>query len=261
MMPASDLDVEASNRSCSTPTFLWSSLEASSSSRPPPIELITTTCEGDTTYKTLSTLSPLSDLTPSEGTSSNHRLLSNILLAKNVRLECIVAGLSSENRLMSSRLELAMATNIQLQQEEQEEQEEEGEEGEEEDEEGQQEEALGISKFDVVTNRSHLEKYKNGHKQFKKIMHQSTGRRNCFGTPLGKRLYAHAAALSPQNSFKNLEMILALNQAAFLVDSGVGLKNIDLEKIAKTVPSASTLKEFVIDSATDSAFQAWEEIV
>jgi hypothetical protein len=56
-------------------------------------------------------------------------------------------------------------------------------------------------------------------------------------------------------------MILALNQAAFLVDSGVTLKNIDLKKIAKTAPSASTLKEFVIDSATDSAFQAWDEVV
>jgi hypothetical protein len=57
-------------------------------------------------------------------------------------------------------------------------------------------------------------------------------------------------------------MILALNQAAFLVDSGIGMtKSIDLENIAKTVPSASTLKEFVIDAATDSAFQAWKEIV
>jgi hypothetical protein len=92
-------------------------------------------------------------------------------------------------------------------------------------------------------------------------MHQSTGRGNYFGTPLGKKLYAHAAALSPQKSFKNLEMILALNQAVFLVDSGVCLKNIDLEKIAKTVLSATALKEFVIDSATDSAFQAWDEIV
>jgi hypothetical protein len=43
--------------------------------------------------------------------------------------------------------------------------------------------------------------------------------------------------------------------------SGVGLKNIDLEKIAKTVPSALMLGDFVIDSATYSAFQAWDEIV
>jgi hypothetical protein len=42
-------------------------------------------------------------------------------------------------------------------------------------------------------------------------------------------------------------MILALNQAAFLVDSGVRLKNIDLKKM----PSATRLKELVIDSATD----------
>jgi hypothetical protein len=49
-------------------------------------------------------------------------------------------------------------------------------------------------------------------------------------------------------------MILALNQAAFLVDSGIGISSIDLEKIAKTVPSASTLKDFVIDAATVGAF-------
>jgi hypothetical protein len=54
-------------------------------------------------------------------------------------------------------------------------------------------------------------------------------------------------------------MILVLNQAAFLVDSGIGMNSIDLEKIAKTVPSASTLKDFVINAATRSAFQAWEE--
>ncbi len=39
------------------------------------------------------------------------------------------------------------------------------------------------------------------------------------------------------------------------------MQSIDSENIAKTVPSASTLKEFVIDAATDSAFQAWKEIV
>jgi hypothetical protein len=103
-------------------------------------------------------------------------------------------------------------------------------------------------------------KYKNGNDQFKKILNQATGRGNYYGKPLGKKLYAHTAALSPQNSFKNLEMILALNQAAFLVDSGIGISSIDLEKIAKTVPYASTLKDFVINAATGSTFQAWEEI-
>jgi hypothetical protein len=141
-----------------------------------------------------------------------------------------------------------MATTSQLQQDQEEEL-------------SQQQEAMAILKFDVLTNGSHHAKYKNGHEQFKMIMHQSTGRGNYSGTQIGKKLYAHAAAISPQNSFKNLEMILALNQAAFLVGSGVELRNIDLKKIAKTVPSALTLKEFVINFATVSAFQAWDEIV
>jgi abortive infection bacteriophage resistance protein len=100
------------------------------------------------------------------------------------RLEDVVAGLSFENELMSSRLQIARATNSQLQQDQEEEL-------------SQQQEAMAISKFDILTNRSHHAKYKNGHEQFKKIMHQSSGRANYFGTPLGKKLYAHAAALSP----------------------------------------------------------------
>ena len=65
MPPVSDVNMEASNLSCSTPKFLGSSFEAPSSSPFPPIEQITTACEGDTTCTTPSTLSPLSDLTPS----------------------------------------------------------------------------------------------------------------------------------------------------------------------------------------------------
>jgi hypothetical protein len=232
--PPSDQDVEASNLSRSTPTFLGSSSsEASSPSRSPSIEVITTTtCEG-TAYTTPSTLS---DLTQSEGTPPNEpqagHLLSNILaqnerlediVAQNERLEDIVAGLSIENKLMSSRLQMARATNSQLQQDQEEEL-------------SQQQEAMAVSKFDMLTNRSHHAKYKNGHEQFKKIMHQSTGRGNYFGTPLGKKLYAHAAALSPQNSFKNLEMILALNQAAFLVDSGVELKTFTSKRLRRLCP-------------------------
>jgi hypothetical protein len=89
--PPLDQDMEASNLSRSTPTFpRSSSSEASSSSRSPSIEVITTTCEG-TAYTAPSTLS---DLTQSEGTPLNEsqagHLLSNIL-AQNERLEDIVA--------------------------------------------------------------------------------------------------------------------------------------------------------------------------
>jgi hypothetical protein len=82
-------------------------------------------------------------------------LLSNILAqtkrledidAQNKRLEDTVAGLSFENKLMSSKLQLARATDSQQLQQEQ-------EEGQ-----GQKQEAMAISKFDVLTNWLHNEK-------------------------------------------------------------------------------------------------------
>jgi hypothetical protein len=183
------------------------------------------------------------------------------------RLEDVIAGLSSQNQVLSLKLQIACATNSRLVSDEEEEQEH--DEGEEQEQEEEQEEEQGlqeetgapISKWDIVTNQSHHLKYKNGNDQFKKILNQATGQGNYYGKPLGQKLYAHAAAITPQNTFKNLEMILALNQAALLVDSGIGISSIELEKTAKTVPSASTVKDFVIDAATNSAFQAWEEIV
>jgi hypothetical protein len=71
-------------------------------------------------------------------------------------------GLSFKNKLMSSRLQLAGATNSHFQEEQ------------EEEDQGQQQEATAMPKFDLFTNWSHHEKCKNGHKQFKKITHQST---------------------------------------------------------------------------------------
>jgi hypothetical protein len=135
--------------------------------------------------------------------------------------------------VLSLKLQIACLVSDEEEEQEHDEGEEQEQEQEEEQEEeqGQQEEAgEPISKWDIVTNRSHRLKYKNGNDQFKKIRNQTTGRGNYYGKPLGKKLYAHAAALSPQNAFKNLEMISALNQAAFLVDSGIGISSINLKK-------------------------------
>jgi hypothetical protein len=235
MLP-SDQDVEAYNLSCSSPSFVESSLAAPPAlSQPPPVKEISTT----NTPSALWVPSVNSDHSPFDA----HTMLN--ILAQNSRLEDVIAGLSSQNQVLSLKLQIACATNSWLVSDEEEEQEhDEGEEQEQEEEQdkeqeeeqGQQEEAgAPISKWDIVTNRSHHLKYKNGNDQFKKILNQATGWGNYYGKPLGKKLYAHAAALSPQNSFKNLEMILALNQAAFLVDSGIGISSIDLEKIAKTI--------------------------
>jgi hypothetical protein len=69
--PPSNQGVKASNLSCSTPMLFLgsSSWEASSPSRSPSIEVITTTCEG-TAYSTPSTLS---DLTQSEAPPQMNR--------------------------------------------------------------------------------------------------------------------------------------------------------------------------------------------
>jgi hypothetical protein len=93
-------------------------------------------------------------------------------------------------------------------------------------------------------------------------MKQAMGSGRYIGkVPLAEQLYGAAAVLSPQNSLKDVELALALTQAAFLVDCGVGLEERDLQKIANTVPSARTLQAFMNDAAADSAFEAWHEIV
>jgi hypothetical protein len=79
------------------------------------------------------------------------------------------------------------------------------------------------------------------------------------GSALGKRLYGAAVALNPQSSFKALELTFALSHAALLADAGVNL--VKLSDLAYSVPSGSTLSEFVADAATDSKFVAAEEIL
>jgi hypothetical protein len=208
MVLPSDQDVKAYNPSCSSPSLVESSLVTPPrclSNSPHPVKEITTN-----TPSALSALSVNSNHSPSDA----HTMFN--ILAHNNRLEDVVAGLSLQNQMLSSELQSACATNSQLVSDEEEKQElldeEEEKEQEQEEEQGQKQEAAApISKWDIVTNRSRHLKYKNGHDQFKKILNQATGRGKYYGTPLGKKLYAHAAALSPQISFKNLEMILALN--------------------------------------------------
>ena len=55
-----------------------------------------------------------------------------------------------------------------------------------------------------------------------------------------------------------MEVTTALVHATLLADAGI---DTDYKVIARNAPSASTLKEFIIDAATDSTFDAVEEIV
>jgi hypothetical protein len=148
MLP-SDQDVEAYNLSCSSPSFVESSLAAPPAlSQPPPVKEISTT----NTPSALSALSVNSDHSPFDA----HTMLNK--LAQNSRLADVIAGLSSQNQVLSLKLQIVCATNSRLVSDEEEEQEhDEGEEQEQEEEQeeeqGQQEEAgAPISKWDIVTD-------------------------------------------------------------------------------------------------------------
>jgi hypothetical protein len=90
----SDQDVEAYNLSCSSPSFVESSLVAPQlSQQSPPVKEITTN-----TPSALSALSVNSDHSPFDA----HTMFN--ILAHNNRLEDVVAGLSLQNQMLSSEL-------------------------------------------------------------------------------------------------------------------------------------------------------------
>ena len=110
----SDQDVEAYNLSCSSPSFVESSLAAPPAlSQPPPVKEISTT----NTPSALSALSVNSDHSPFDA----HTMFN--ILARNNRLEDVVAGLSLQNQMLSSELQSARARNSQLVSDEEEKQE------------------------------------------------------------------------------------------------------------------------------------------
>jgi hypothetical protein len=95
------------------------------------------------TPSALSALSVNSDHSPFDA----HTMLN--ILAQNTRLEDVIAGLSSQNQVLSLKLQIACATNSQLVSDEEEEQEHvEGEEQEQE----QEEAGAPISNWDIVRN-------------------------------------------------------------------------------------------------------------
>ena len=75
--------------------------------------------------------------------------------------------------------------------------------------------------------------------QLASFVKQATKRKQYNSSELGKRIYGGMDALSPQTSFDNLEMIVALLHAALLADSGIPF---DVAKVSYTVPSSQTLK-------------------
>jgi hypothetical protein len=194
-------------------------------------------------------------------------MLSDIL-EQNKRMEDIVLGLASQNvALVSENINLQSQLDLRtpMAQPDPPIEEVDGPEEHEQNENAAiQDEGSGISNQHTIVHGSHLSRYINGHHKFAKVLNRAIGTSRYTGSsPLAKQLCATAAALSPQNSFKNMELVLALllNQATFRVDCDIGLKEEDISKLANTVSSASKLKDFVADAAADSSFEAWDEIV
>ena len=65
--------------------------------------------------------------------------------------------------------------------------------------------------------------------QLASFVKQATKRKKYNGSELFKRLFGRMAALSPQTSFDNLEMIVALLHAALLADSAIP---VDVAKVS-----------------------------
>ena len=66
----------------------------------------------------------------------------------------------------------------------------------------------------TLVHNSHLQRYKNGLTNFRKVMDQVSGGSKYKGTVLGRRLYGAAAALNRQSSLKNLEVTTLIVHAA-----------------------------------------------
>ena len=76
---------------------------------------------------------------------------------------------------------------------------------------------------------------------------------------LSRRLYGAMAAMSPQTSLENLELLVGLAHSAFLADIEYTTEN--PERAAKFSPSATYYKDALKTCATDSMFVARQEIL
>jgi hypothetical protein len=68
-------------------------------------------------------------------------------------------------------------------------------------------------------------------------------------TPLGRRLHAMAMSHAPKVGVETMEKVLALSAAAFAANMGVACA--DVLAVAKVSPSSTTLKQLMVELATE----------
>ena len=107
-------------------------------------------------------------------------------------------------------------------------------------------------------NKSYASRLKNESNNYRRMI-QCMSNEKYIGTEEGKIIYGAMMALSPQNSFKNIELLISLSHVAFLRDACVqtgAFKNIGRYKT-----SASKLHELLQDCATGSMYEVCQEIL
>ena len=106
-------------------------------------------------------------------------------------------------------------------------------------------------------NKSYASRIKKEANHYRNIMkYLNNGR--YVGTDEGKRIYGALMAFSPQTSFESMELIINLAHAAFLRDTGIAD---NVSQLGCYTPSASTLQQLIHECATDSMYEACEEIL
>ena len=88
-----------------------------------------------------------------------------------------------------------------------------------------------------VVHKSILGNLKKKSERLEQLVRQ-TENGNYIGTKYGVRLYGAMVALSPQISFKNLEMIIAMSHAALIFDAGILVP--EFNKLSASVPQKNT---------------------
>ena len=109
-----------------------------------------------------------------------------------------------------------------------------------------------------AVHKSVLETLKNNSERLEQLARQ-TENGKYIGTKYGSRMYGEMITLSPQASFKNLEMIIAMSHADLIVDAGIPVPSFD--KLSASFPPETHLKDLLCNSAAYSMFEVAEEIL
>ena len=108
----------------------------------------------------------------------------------------------------------------------------------------------------MVKHKSYVGKLENQAQKWCNLEKVRT-KKKYSGSPIGRRLFGAAAAITPQISIHKLQFIIPLIIAAHYHNAGLEINTKDL---CKSLPSANTLKECIIDITIDNIIQLRNEL-